>query len=155
MADLHSRWMVLMVLAVLVTCTVAVAQDDDVGLLKFNEAVEHYEAGRLEQARDGFLAALQTRPDDPIVLCWLGSVAVRMNQPDEAIDYLTRAIAQDPEYAVSYNNLGNAYLAKNDLAQAEAQYLKATEKDSQYFDAFYNLANLHVRAANYEKAFNY
>ena len=56
---------------------------------------------------------------------------MQLGKPDKAIEYLTEPAEHDPEYAVTYNNLGIAYLAMNDFQYAEAQYKLAIEKDDQ------------------------
>lgn len=75
--------------------------------------------GRYEDA----LAVLKRArvSDDPRVLNAMGFATRKLGNVDAALPYYTRALALDPDYTLAREYLGEAYLAKGDLASARAQ----------------------------------
>jgi len=154
------------------------AQDDapaSPGETVFDEAVVEYRAGNLEAAKAKFLEALGHFEGNNTVLTWLGTTCYELKQWDEAIDYLTQATETEPEdteegrrfHAVTFNNLGNAYLEKAGVVMKEDEiegravlgkaigaYQQAMELDTDYLYPVFNLALAYTRMKEWDKAFN-
>jgi predicted TPR repeat methyltransferase len=86
----------------------------------FFTGVEHFEAGRLAQARDCFERCLALTPDRPSVLGNLGVTLFRLGHAREALPYLRRATAGDPSFKQAWASLGLA-------CEADGQWAPATE----------------------------
>ncbi len=90
---------------------------DEVHPLSDLEAMAHFYSNRgAEQLRDGF--------------------------PEEALDWLTKAVQLAPALATSWTNLGVARRRTGDLEGAEDAYRQALELDPQDTSAYYNFAAL-------------
>lgn len=64
------------------------------------------------------------KADDPNVLNLLGYSHRMAGKVDEGIAFYLKAIEKDASHKGAYEYLGEAYLMKNDLANAEATYAK-------------------------------
>lgn len=84
----------------------------------FFDANAHFEAGRLEQARADYEAALALVPGRPSVLANLGITLCRLGQWDEAIERLDAALLADPTNADAWAALGLSREAGDDWAGA-------------------------------------
>ncbi|MBK7141056.1 MAG: tetratricopeptide repeat protein [bacterium] len=61
--------------------------------------------GKLEQAADYFLHALEKEPNDPEILNGLGVVAFKQGKPEAAVSCFGQALAVDPSYEDAAANL--------------------------------------------------
>ncbi len=57
---------------------------------------------------DMFRKLLDRDPDNPMILYSLGSELFREEEYQEAREYLSRAVANKPDYSVAYRTLGRA-----------------------------------------------
>lgn len=71
-----------------------------------------------------------------------GAEALRAGKSDEALEWLRKAVAIDPDFGGGWVNLGVALRRQGDTAAAEAAYRKALEADPQTSSAYSNLASL-------------
>jgi tetratricopeptide (TPR) repeat protein len=86
----------------------------------------HYD--RNWRAADATLRrALESGPADAMALRRAGVLAVCLNRPDEAIEYYSRALEQDPLSTATYNNLGYSYYIAGKLTDAERAYRMSLE----------------------------
>jgi predicted O-linked N-acetylglucosamine transferase (SPINDLY family) len=107
----------------------------------FSLAVQHHQAGRLEQAESLYRQILQVEPQHPDALHLLGVIAFQGGQHAVAIQYITQAIAQDSRRAEFHYNLGNILKAEGKLAEAIAHYERALGLRPAFAEAQNNLAN--------------
>ena len=84
----------------------------------FLDGVAHYQAGRLAQAEQQFVAAESLVPGRPSVLTNLGAVRLKLGRPGEALVVLQEALAQEPDNgealghcAAAHAELGHAHEA--------------------------------------------
>jgi protein O-GlcNAc transferase len=77
----------------------------------FNAAVTLHQAGRLEQASEGYRRTLAAAPHHPASMSYLGMAMAQSQKYSRAIDLLRRASALSPDDAAVCNNLGNALSA--------------------------------------------
>ncbi|NDG86290.1 MAG: tetratricopeptide repeat protein [Proteobacteria bacterium] len=59
----------------------------------------------------------------------IGGIYGKMGKFEKEIEWCRKAIALDPRFANAYVNLGNAYIAKQDVTGAEQAFGKAHELD--------------------------
>lgn len=77
----------------------------------FFQGIEHFEKGRLEQARTAFEHSLALAPGRPSVLGNLGITLFRMGRFADAIPLLRQSTAGDPAYADAWSGLAMAHEA--------------------------------------------
>lgn len=75
---------------------------------EFQAALSIHQAGRLAEAEALYQAILSARPGHPDAMHLIGVVKVQSGQPEAGIDWITRAIAINPDNAVFHSNLGKA-----------------------------------------------
>jgi Flp pilus assembly protein TadD len=71
-----------------------------------------------------------------------GAEMIRVGRGDEALSWLRKAVAIDPELGGAWVNLGVGLRRAGDLPGAEAAYRKALEVDPEAASAYTNLAGL-------------
>ena len=103
----------------------------------------HYRAGRFEQAREAYRAALGVAPDDAEALHYVGVMELHDGQTDAAIELIRRAIALVPGKATYHANLGLALYAAHRFDEAAAAQGRAIELSGEKVrpDAFNSLGS--------------
>lgn len=100
----------------------------------FEQALARFAAGDHLQAASGFQALLAARPEDPLVLFYLGLARLQLGELDAAIDALRRAEEAGSdllaEQALWYRS--QAHLARDEGAQARALLARLVELDGDY-----------------------
>jgi tetratricopeptide (TPR) repeat protein len=71
---------------------------------------------------------------------------------DEAAQAYRRALEEDSELVAAIINLANIRYARDELAEAQALYERAILLDPTYFEAHFNLGNIHHDHARYLEA---
>src|SRR5574341_1373302 len=96
-----------------------------------NNALAHFELGKLlyqlnemEAAKKPLVEAVRLDAKNPQYLHKLGQVSIALDQPDEAIRYLDRAVAHAAELPKIYYALGQAWRRKGDREKAAEFMLK-------------------------------
>jgi predicted O-linked N-acetylglucosamine transferase (SPINDLY family) len=122
-------------------------------------ALQHHQAGRLEQAEVIYRQILQVQPQHPDALHLLGVLAHHVGQHEQAVRYIGQAIALDSRRPEFHNNLGEAYRATGKLAEAVTHYQRALALQPTYSDAHNNLGvtlqaqgHLDQAIAHYQRA---
>ena len=82
-------------------------------------------------------------------------ILFQLKRYDDAISQWQKAIKLKPDYHFGYNNLGNAFLLKNDLNQALLNYEEAIKINPNYFEAIYNKANIFLKLKDFSNALKY
>jgi tetratricopeptide (TPR) repeat protein len=81
-----------------------------------------------------------------------GVEADHLGKTDEAIQHYEKALSYSPNFYPAHNNLGSAYLARQNFEAAQAQFeavLKANQND---VEAYFNLANVMLLTERYPQA---
>jgi len=104
-------------------------------------ALEHHQAGRLQQAEALYRGVLQAQPLHCNALNLLGALAYQMGRADEAVGFIKRAIAVEPKYVEAYSNLGRVLEAQGELDEAVAFYRRALEINPEFAQGHFNLGN--------------
>jgi tetratricopeptide (TPR) repeat protein len=105
-------------------------------------ADEHYEAGNLNEAEAHYQAMLRAEPTQSEAMYGLGGIALRRRQYLQAIVWFRQAVALPSATAAMYNNLGAAYRASGQRAEAEASFRQALRVEPNHAEAYCNLGDL-------------
>lgn len=105
-------------------------------------AAEHLSAGRVAEAQALFEEVLRRQPAHPRALCGLGSIAMRRGEMDRGFDLIAHAASIAPNDGLTVGNLAVAYMARNELAQAEDCSRRALDLESGSADLHANLATV-------------
>jgi tetratricopeptide (TPR) repeat protein len=109
---------------------------------KLAQANQHHLNGRLQIAAALYQEIVEIRSNHPEALHGLGIIAYQQNNYDQALDYIGQAIAQKPESAQFYYNLGLVLIALAEPHRAIAAFNAAIGKKGDYAEAYYNLGNV-------------
>lgn len=104
-----------------------------------NTALQHHQAGRLQEAEALYRQILQAQPDHPDTLHLLGVIAHQVGKHEVAVQYISQAIAVRPEVGEFHNNLGEAYRALGKFEEAIVSYRRALGFKPDYPEAYNNL----------------
>jgi predicted O-linked N-acetylglucosamine transferase (SPINDLY family) len=105
----------------------------------FNQALQHHQAGRFQEAETLYRQILQAQPGHADALHLLGMLFFQAGRPDAAIDFINQAITRNPGNATFYNNIGEAYRVLGKLDDAAASYRQALALRPTYADPCMNL----------------
>jgi tetratricopeptide (TPR) repeat protein len=130
--------------AYLYTGDSALAEDD------FNEVLRIDPSNRA--AKDNLM---HTRVPHAAFLLYMEGNDAAKTSDDLAIEKYTQAIALAPGYSVAYNNRGVMYLRKKMYDEAEADFRRALESDSENYSAYANLGTVYKNRGNYDTAEQY
>jgi len=109
--------------------------------LLLRQARQHHAARELDKAAATCREILNGYPDQPEALLLLAEICTARGRPDEAIDSLRRAIAQNPRAAGLHAALGNAQFVARRPDDAVASYRQALALDPRFVPAHNNLGN--------------
>ncbi|MBU1211441.1 MAG: tetratricopeptide repeat protein [Alphaproteobacteria bacterium] len=98
---------------------------------RFEEALDHLGRAEVKNAR---------------VLTYIGFATRKLGRVDEAMGYYAEALRKDPGNVIARSYLGEAHLARHDLAAATAELQKVEADCGQNCDAYTELA---ARIADY------
>ncbi len=124
---------------------------------KENE-VYQYLCSEYEQVKDtlGLIRTLKEGvekfPEESYFILNLINQYIYTNQTDEAIEYLTKAIASKPNDPQLHDVLGRIYENKKDIPKAKECFEKAISIDPNYVDAVSNLGRLYFNQAVEDQA---
>ena len=115
-------------------------------------AIEHHQAGELDQAKKIYEKILTSEPNNPVANHFLGLVASENGEKELAVQLINRAISCAPEYAEAYNNLGIVLSDQKKNNSAIESYKKAIALKPGYAEAHYNLGNTFYNLKKYDEA---
>lgn len=116
-----------------------------------NLGTQYLRAGRLDEAIEQFLHALQIE-EQPATYSNLATAYMKKEDFTQAISLLKKAISLAPEEAAFYNQLGLVYKLQGNYEQAMKAYQQALEKNPGLLAAQTNLATLYAITGNHAKA---
>ena len=119
-----------------------IAKNDTCWMAYNNLGVELDKQGRLEEAMDHYLKALQIKPDYVDAHYSLGVVLEKQGRIEEAMDHYLQALRINPNYLRAQYNIGLSLSKQGRLDEAVDYYLQALRINPGYEDAHYNLANI-------------
>ena len=114
--------------------------------LSLDEAVRYaiglQRSRQLDAAETLYRRVLQSAPEHPDALHYLGLLTFQRGRADEAVALLERAAARVPDYPDFHSNLGNVFTALGRVAEAADSYARALALDPQRADFHNNLGVL-------------
>lgn len=116
----------------------------DAAAARYDEGIQAYLRGDLDEAADAFLDLLDERPDSRDLHNALGLTWLARKDYEKAVQCFQCAIELDPEFLEAINNLGLAWCDYG-LEKAREAFEKALDRDPEFFDALVNLASLKYR----------
>ncbi len=102
-------------------------------------AMEHYQAGRLQQAEQTYRQILQTAPEHAEALYFLGLIGHQVGNNQTALDFLSRSIASESDAAAPHCMIATVYLAVGRTEEAIASCRQALLLRPDYAQAHHNL----------------
>ncbi len=93
-------------------------------------------------------AAAQAAPNDPLAVNNFAAILRSIGQLDESIEVLLYAESLAPYSPVILTNLGNSYLDKGMLGEAQLAYTKAIAYDADFEAAHYGMSIIWVKLGN-------
>lgn len=116
-------------------------------------------AARFDDAIKTYDRLLEIKPEDPITLHNLGSIAHRRDDYETAIQFFQRAIAAQPDYLRAHRRLGDALKAAERYRDAYRAYEGVLQLEprnpaeaEQFVDSMYELASLDLMMGAYQRA---
>ena len=113
---------------------------------------EHRASGRLDEAEGLIRQVLDSRPNEPQAVHYLGILAHQRGKLTQAIEYVKRAVELAPKAALFQANLGEMYRlsGRPDLAIQHGERAVALQPD--YAEALSNVGIAYYEQKDYEKA---
>ena len=101
-------------------------------------------------AVEEFNLAIEKGAHDPILFRNLSIILYDLGFPDEAIDYMKKALSISP-YASSFQmELGIIYLAKADYKKAREEFMEVLERNPGFSNAYYYIGETFYRTKDYD-----
>lgn len=91
----------------------------------FDLALQHHQAGRLQEAEQLYRQILNAQPNHADALHLLGVIAHQTGNHAVAVELIRKAISLNPTVGSYHNNLGNALKYQGRLEEAIASFQRA------------------------------
>lgn len=105
----------------------------------FNLANSYQRAGFVEEAKEGYLAAVRMKPEYWKAHYGLGLCYKVLGDMDKALEHSLIARSLKPDYADTHTNIGNIYLVIGEVDKAIKSYVTAASLKPDSVDTHYNL----------------
>lgn len=121
-----------------------------------NLGLSYAGSGRPEDAETAYRKAISWQShlleQDPGPYLNLGILLVEQNRPEQALEYLQRALQISPDDPKAHENLGHAYERLNQLSNAQSELEKAVAAKPDDPSLHYVLGQIYKRERLFEKA---
>lgn len=114
----------------------------------FNEAVSLQDEGRLEEAVELYLQALELDPEFCDAMDNLGLAYRWLGELDQAIYYYEQSIAIYPENRTAHQNLGLAYRMQERWEDALAEYERLVELSPENPEGYFGMGQVYALMGN-------
>ena len=118
----------------------------------FSLALQHHQAGRLQEAEQLYRQILTQQPTHAAALHLLGVLSRQKGQLSLAVDLIRQAISLKPDFPEAYYNLANALKSQGRFDEALAAYRQALAQNPTFVEAYGNLANTLRETGNLDEA---
>lgn len=119
---------------------------------KFQQALMLQRQGLAAGADRLYGEILDEDPQHAGALHMRGVVTLQQARPEEAIGYLRRSVAAQPDRAAAHSDLGNALQVLGHMDEALASYQRAITLQPESFEAHFNQGVAHQRKGQLEEA---
>ena len=119
---------------------------------QFNQGSALHQQGHWAQAREIYLHILQQHPQHLDTLYLLGALALQTQQPEEALQWLDKALAVNAQHPGVHCNRGTALYTLKDYPAALQSYDRAIALHPPYAEAYSNRGNALRELRQYEAA---
>jgi tetratricopeptide (TPR) repeat protein len=116
------------------------------------QALAHFRAGRLAEARAAWSEILRASPDDPQALHMVGYILTRMGERDEGLRLMDASIERAPRAAPFLNNRAQVLAEDGRVDDAIGDLRRAVQLDAGFTAAYVHLAILLRRAQRLDEA---
>jgi len=106
------------------------------------QALQHQQAGRLDEAEELYRQVLKVAPNQPDALHLLGLVYSDKKNFSTAEELIRQAITSNPVVAEFHNNLGSVCQEQGKLEESAGCFRKAIALKPDYAEAYNNLGNV-------------
>ena len=106
---------------------------------RFEQALLFDERGD-PKAAELYARAIEEQDCVADAYCNLGIIESQNGNTGKAFDCFTTSLKHDPRHSEAHYNLGNLYFDVNDFRLAQVHYEMASEVDSAFANAYFNLA---------------
>lgn len=115
-------------------------------------ALVEFKRGRLEEARDQYLALLAQDPSQFRLYAMLGQIALAQGELDEADRNNHEALRMAPQFVEAMAQLGLVALVRGNEAEAQRWYEKALAIDDSFPTLYRRMADLQFERGEFDKA---
>lgn len=133
----------------------AYAQPQKLESVKLSEAKERlkavYNTNNLEEAYK-IVSTIPEAERDSEIWFMLANISQDLNQDEDAVFYLQKAILTDKANDKAYYNLGNLYLSRNQVNSAIKMYKNAIYIKKDFAPYHYNLGCAYMQTEDYKNA---
>lgn len=117
----------------------------------FEEAITMDEQGD-DGAEKYYLLAIENNESKADALCNLGILKSNAEQYEDAINYLTKCLEENPRHFEAHYNLGNVYSEIGNLNLSKIHYGISIQIEPEYPNSYYNLGLVLISMKNYKDA---
>ena len=117
--------------------------------------IMHYQGGDLQNAKSIFEKIVAAQPNNFDALYYLAIVNYQMEDYDEAILNIKKALTKNSISAEANNVLGNILMVAGQLNEAIICYQKAIEINPNFTDAYNNLGMTYIQPLQLDEAIKY
>ena len=121
----------------------------------YEKAIQDFQNGRAADAESTLRSVLQSHPQDLQALSLIAVVLDSERRYSEAEEFYIRALKIAPRSAAILNNLGDHYLAVNNLKKAQESFRAVLAVDSHHANANLQMAQISVRTGQGATALGY
>ena len=116
-----------------------------------DRAFDALQSGKLEEAQRDYIRLLRDDPRNTDALLGLASIALRKEQPDQALSYFQKILESDPNDAAAQAGIVNLR-GQNDPALAESRLKTALSSQPESGPLHFALGNLYARQQRWSEA---
>jgi Flp pilus assembly protein TadD len=121
----------------------------------YEKAIQDFQNGRAADAENTLRSVLQSHPQDLQALSLTAVILDSERRYSEAEEFYIRALKIAPRSTAILNNLGDHYLAVNDLKKAQESFHAVLAVDSRHANANLQMAQMSVQAGHGAAALGY
>ena len=121
----------------------------------YAKAIQDFQNGRAVEAENTLRSVLQSHPQDLQAMSLIAVILDSERRYSEAEKFYIRALKIAPRSAAILNNLGNHYIAVNDLKKAQESFQAVLAVDPHHANANLQMAQMSVQAGHGAAALGY